>query len=374
MAFNAFLPASFRGVPFRVADESGAGGRRVVVHNVVGGESPVTEDLGAKEQRYTVTAYVAGSLASVAGLALRAALKRPGAALLVLPWQGPVKARVEDFDPSRSKDVNGYIGFDITFVEAGGGVGFAALPAMAEISALMATGIALVAGLAASSIGGSGGASSADIDAAGRGATMLEALRLDAGITGETADQLAARIEDLAVLEYADDPEGWLTTASEIALDLAREADGDTAGTFRTYARFANTDSVTDVAMAGLLGGAAALVTAAADYACRQDAVAARTALAGMADVAREAMARLGYAAAEWYGGLIGTALDAISRDAANLKPLVRVETGLSLPSTLLAWQLYGDPTRADELVQRNKVATACFMPAVLTAVAPDRE
>jgi prophage DNA circulation protein len=373
MAFlDGFLPASFRGVPFRVADESGPGGRRIVIHNIVGGEAPVTEDFGSKEQRYTVTAYVAGSLATAAGLALRAALKQPGPGLLVLPWQGAVQAHVEDFDPSRSKDVNGYIGFDITFVEAGSGALFGRVPAISEIGALMLTGISLVAGLAAAAIDAFGGAAGDEIDAASEGVATLEALRTEAGITGDAADDLAGRIEDLAVGDFAAGPEAWLAAAGDIARDLAREADTSTAVTFRTYALAADTSTVTGTAMASLIGSAAAMVTAGADYAARQDAVAARSSLADMADTAREAVATLGYAAAEWYGGLIGAALDAMSRDAANLKPLVRVETGLSLPSSLVAWKLYGDPARAGELVARNKVATACFMPAALTAVAPD--
>ncbi len=373
MAFlDSFLPASFRGVPFRVADESGAGGRRIVVHNMVGGEAPVTEDFGAKEQRFTVTAYVAGSFATAAGLALRSALKQPGAGLLVLPWQGSVQARVEDFDPSRTKDVNGYIEFSITFVEAGSGLLFGRLPAISELGALMLTGISLVSTLASSLISWSGGASGDEIDAAATGVATLEALRSEAGITGDVADDLAGQIKDLAVTSFAANPETWLATAGEIARDLAREADPGTAASFRTYALAADVSTVTGITMAGLLGAAAAMVTAGADYAARQDAVAARSALADMADTAREAMATLGYVAAEWYGGLIGAALDAMSRDAANLKPLVRVETGLSLPSTLLAWQVYGDPSRAAELISRNKVATACFMPSALTAIAPD--
>lgn len=373
MAFiDGFLPGSFRGVPLPVSNESGPGGRRIVVQNIVGGEKPVTEDFGAKEQRYTVTSYVAGSFASAKGLAVLAALKQPGPGLLVLPWQGPVMAHVEDFDPNRSKDVNGYIEFSITFIEAGSGALFGRLPAISQIGALMLTGISLVAGLVSVAINASGGASGDDIEAAADGVATLEALRSEAGITGDTADDLAGQIEDLSVTSYAADPEAWLTTAGEIALDLAREADSATASSFRTYALAADVSTATGTAMAGLIGAAAAMVTAGADYAARQDAVAARSALADMADTAREAMAKLGYEAAEWYGGLIGEALDAMSRDAANLKPLVRVETGLSLPSTLLAWKLYGDPSRAAELVARNKVATACFMPAALTAVAPD--
>ena len=37
-----------------------------------------------------------------------------------------------------------------------------------------------------------------------------------------------------------------------------------------------------------------------------------------------------------------------------------------------LAWALYGDPSRAAELVERNRVGTSLFMPAAIDALSPD--
>lgn len=68
---------------------------------------------------------------------------------------------------------------------------------------------------------------------------------------------------------------------------------------------------------------------------------------------------------------ILATAVTHLTLRALDLKPLVRVETGVPLPASLVAWQLYGDPTRAGELVRRNGVATPFFMPTSLEAIAP---
>ena len=54
-----------------------------------------------------------------------------------------------------------------------------------------------------------------------------------------------------------------------------------------------------------------------------------------------------------------------------NLRPVVLVETGRSYPSTRLAWALYADPTRAEDLLARNRCGTPLFMPASFEALAP---
>jgi len=58
-------------------------------------------------------------------------------------------------------------------------------------------------------------------------------------------------------------------------------------------------------------------------------------------------------------------------RQATSLQPVVRVDAGRSFPSTAIAWNLYGDPARAEELVARNRAATPLFMPASFEALAP---
>ncbi|MBB3771516.1 hypothetical protein FHS55_002115 [Angulomicrobium tetraedrale] len=112
--------ASFRGVRFWVEDDSSEDGRRVVVHQIVGGEVPVTEDMGRRVATFDVRAYVVSDVADLESLALRAACGLPGASLLTLPMEPPQFVRCLACRPSRSRDRAGYVGFDLSFVAAGG--------------------------------------------------------------------------------------------------------------------------------------------------------------------------------------------------------------------------------------------------------------
>ncbi|WP_414832192.1 hypothetical protein [Afifella sp. YEN Y35] len=115
------------------------------------------------------------------------------------------------------------------------------------------------------------------------------------------------------------------------------------------------------------------LVALRRDYAARQDAAAARTTIGTLAEpVIETAGTLLGEAAFAHLSDLVGQSVRNLSRIAADRAPLVRVETGVSLPSTVLAWRLYQDPARAAELVERNRVTTPAFMPVSIEAVAPE--
>jgi hypothetical protein len=61
-----------------------------------------------------------------------------------------------------------------------------------------------------------------------------------------------------------------------------------------------------------------------------------------------------------------------ISTVATSLKPVVRVQTQYSAPASAIGWALYGDPSRAEDLVTRNDCLTPLFMPTALEALGPD--
>jgi hypothetical protein len=372
---RAFLPASFRGVPFRVEGESGSGGRRVVIHDLIGGEAPVTEDMGAAARRYQVTAYVAGSLASANALALTVALQAAGPGLLILPLQGPRSVRVESWSIDRSKDRNGFVGLSIDFVPAGAGLGFGLVPGPVLVAARFLAGVAVVASLAEAGLGAlRGPGRAAEVRAAEGAAVTIEALRVDAGLSGAATTRIAAAASDLAAdaETILTDGAAFLVRAGETLRDLAREADADAGRIFRLHALAAASDATaTGRAMAGFLAAAAALATVRGGYAVRQDAMAARADLSAAVSPILGSIGVLGYEAEDWLSGLTGDAITALSREAADRAPLVRVETGVSLPATVLAWRLYGDPARAADLVARNRVATPCLMPAAFEAAAP---
>ncbi len=132
---SAFRRASFRGVRFWVENEEPGHGRRVAVHDISGGEEPVTQDMGRRTREFRVSAYLASDTADLEGLALEAVCDAPGAALLVLPMDMPQMARCLGCDRNRSKDRNGYIAYSLRFVEAGGAglAGMAGLPALRSV-------------------------------------------------------------------------------------------------------------------------------------------------------------------------------------------------------------------------------------------------
>ncbi len=137
---RAFRRASFRGARFWVEDETPEKGRRVAVHNVSGGESPVTEDVGRIATQFRVTAYVVSDLADVEGFALEAACDAFGPSILTLPMDPAQMVRCLGCNRNRSKDRNGYIGYELTFVIAGGS-GLAAAVGLPALRGVFSVGL-----------------------------------------------------------------------------------------------------------------------------------------------------------------------------------------------------------------------------------------
>ncbi|WP_172904159.1 DNA circularization N-terminal domain-containing protein, partial [Escherichia coli] len=70
--------ASFRGVPFKVEEESAGTGRRVETHEYPNRDKPYTEDLGKITFRPSITAYVVGDDCFDQRDRLIEALNKPG--------------------------------------------------------------------------------------------------------------------------------------------------------------------------------------------------------------------------------------------------------------------------------------------------------
>lgn len=152
------------------------------------------------------------------------------------------------------------------------------------------------------------------------------------------------------------------------ACRLLGEAAADSAGLIDAL------DSVEGPLPLDLLGMAVVHSFAAvkAPYPARPDAQAARARLVARAQLAVEAAGdAFGFEVHGWLSRLTGEAAVQISRIAAARAPLVRVETGFSLPAHLIAYDLYGDPARDSELVARARCATPMLMPVSFEALAP---
>jgi hypothetical protein len=127
-------------------------------------------------------------------------------------------------------------------------------------------------------------------------------------------------------------------------------------------------EGVAGIAETAAMAGAMSIAAMRRTYSARQDASRAREALRAAAQGVLDNAGALGAEVFEWTAGITGEAARGLSRTAASRAPLVRVETGVSLSSIRAAYALYGDPHRAGEIVDRNRVATPAFLPLAFEA------
>jgi prophage DNA circulation protein len=120
---DRLLPGSFRGVPFYTEEHAETGGRRVAEREYPLRETPSTEDLGRKMDRWRIQAYVIQDLSTQdyidARDALRAACRQPGPATLVHPYLGSVSVNCVTITCKESLQHGGMAVFDLEFIESG---------------------------------------------------------------------------------------------------------------------------------------------------------------------------------------------------------------------------------------------------------------
>lgn len=370
---RAFRPASFRGVPFFVEIEEASGRRRLCISPIAYAESSVIEDMGRDPSAWTLDAYTLGDYADQAARALMAALDAKGPGLLVLPMLGGKRARVTGWSMTRQKRAAGYVGFSVQFVEEGlGAIPFAAPAAGAVIAQIVSSGIAYASSAleaAVKSIPASRRASLSDralgaLDRAGTAAAL-------AG--GSEAPAVSAAIGTLeAVAPLASsDPGAW--AAAQVDTWRALAVFNDPALVMDQAASQSVVDDGKPETAIEIASNLCGLTIAAArrEYAASQDAAEARDTISAATDAALIPASRMGGDFFTWLSDAAGQAAVLISRQGATRAPLVRVEVGMSLPSVALAYALYGDGTRAGDLVARNRVSTPALMPAEFEAESP---
>jgi hypothetical protein len=126
-------------------------------------------------------------------------------------------------------------------------------------------------------------------------------------------------------------------------------------------------------AFAILVAMGSAIAGCRAEWPSRPAARRARSRVSSTGDAGAAAASGLGGDGADLYGWLTAvTAVSCrlISDIAADAAPVIRIETGISLPSTVLAYQLYGDAARAGALVDLAGASTPMVMPTLFDALA----
>ena len=113
---SQLLPASFRGVPFRVRGEVlPEEGRKIVLHEYVNSSERFVEDLGQLPSKFTVTAFVHGQDFQARAAALRQALNERGPGELTLPVFGTEEVYALQYRIDASQTSVGEISFQLEF-------------------------------------------------------------------------------------------------------------------------------------------------------------------------------------------------------------------------------------------------------------------
>jgi prophage DNA circulation protein len=113
------LPASFRGVEFKMDANARASGRRAVLHEFPHRDLPYTEDLGRKARGFPVTGYVIGAFYKDDRDALISALEAEGPGQLVLPTLGEFTVQAREYSVRENKRAGGIAEFEMNFIEVG---------------------------------------------------------------------------------------------------------------------------------------------------------------------------------------------------------------------------------------------------------------
>ncbi|CAN0621503.1 DNA circulation family protein [Burkholderia multivorans] len=113
-------PASFRGVPFDVEADSIGVGRRTQTHEFVNRDKPYVEDLGRATREPNLTGFLVGDDCFEQADRLIAAFEAEGPAELVHPWLGRMKVSIVGKATfKRDRREGGVIRFEASYVEAG---------------------------------------------------------------------------------------------------------------------------------------------------------------------------------------------------------------------------------------------------------------
>lgn len=387
--------ANFDGASFYVDASELSRGRRLVIHEYPGAERHDVEDMGRKAGKLELTAYFVSETADIDSAALRARIEQGGAGMLVIPMFGAMRVRAIEGRPTWNRQALNYVGFRIEFVEEGDAFAPMPLGLGAASLAFQAAGLAAtVADAIDASIAG-GGLSGAQADfalsdmrAAGLVvADDIEAFRagtpLPAKFDSETRLSLADARSDLAD-HSADVAASVAALGSALDTIVTEAAGGDPVQLLVAMTDKALRDrqaslgqwgvsplvSIVPLAAAVFYAAHATRLYAVADYVDRASAQAARAKIGQLAGAVTAAYADLGAAACAAFDDIYGLAARHLSSRIPDLAPVIIVETGVSLPSNVLAYRLYGDPNRGLELAQRNRVATPCMMPTAFEAAA----
>jgi len=180
------------------------------------------------------------------------------------------------------------------------------------------------------------------------------------------ADDMASRLDAAPAL----DADAFALESLSLMRVIAESVNSPSGFDTLRIAQFEAAETANAAAV--LLAVGLAVAGGRADWISRPQARAGRDRIASAGDVALAVVSTMGADGVDlylWLSRLVSIAVRLVSDQAADAVPVVRVETGISLPSTFLAYQLYGDAGRAENLVEIAGVSTPMLMPSAFNAL-----
>ncbi|MDO4560820.1 MAG: DNA circularization N-terminal domain-containing protein [bacterium] len=345
--------ASFRGVSFFVPSHELQGGRRLVTHEYPLRDEPYTEDMGLKARRYGVEAYVVGDDYMSARDSLVEALNKGGEGELIHPYLGTLTVQCESYTMSEASEEGRMARFSIQFVESGESK-YPSESKDREAAVDMAAGTldGAAAELFAENFSVEGQPEFVSVSALTLIESFLSVVGAEiANVKSRIAHPttLAAVVQGL-ISSLASDGEGYTANvAALVSLGAFGEYRLSPLSSQSAMAMAANNDAI--VSLIRLAAAAeASRCAAATEYETRQDAEAACRAITGIIDdeADRTLDSRLYMALSKLRCALV----NALPSD--TLPELVDMEIIRPVASLVLAYEVYGDALRADEIVMRN--------------------
>jgi len=401
-------PASYKGVPFYFESDDEEGGRDNVKHVFPHRDPPFIEDMGEALRFYGGVAYVHGDNADALASALKAALSSYGAGMLVVPYFGPVQVHCETFKRSTQRDQMGYVAFELKFVRAGASSAFISVPLLQNVAFTaadaLATAIAGQFSTVVSTLNQADYVVNAAADVLASAAAAVDVLRqsypVEPAVSAKVRDGVTSFLAALPDQVSNVAPASAAGPAVLSLVGLVRQlgdglpADGAVRASLELLDAFPAPPAPVSVTVAGhpYLTTTAKAAYQNADAAARAVRLAALTAYAegvlrmtfkarpdgvtARGEVAErfeaEAYSTTGAENHDLFVAievLRGAVIDWLTKTINTLAPVIVVESAAILPSLALAWALYADPTRADELVARNRVRHPSFMPRTIEAL-----
>lgn len=378
-------PASFRGVPFKVDSADGSGGRRAQTHEYPMRDTPWTEDLGRKARTLSLSAYVLGADYMAARDALIAALDAAGAGTLVHRYWGELQVVVTDYRISESSDEGGIARFSISFAEAGSQTFPAARTDTAEALAVQVDKIRAAAQKTYADThrvdGLPGWVSEAAVGDFQRALDAVDALtaqltpdlsllaeiQLDAGrVAGTLADLVrvpvsAAAAIDARIRALAQIPSRPVNAFAALTALFGHDSRTGTVATTPANQQAAANRVATAGLVRQLAVAEAAGLLQSADFDSATAAAEARDTV--LAAIDSEAGITPDDTLFRELSALAAASTRAVAARSDSLPRIGTVRFSATLPALVVAHRVYGDATRADEIVSRNHVRHPGFVP-----------